>query len=61
MQATRAGLALVLLLAGVIAKGQLGPPPPAATTGSSQESLTLALARSFGKQLAWLTPVKVGH
>ena len=45
MQAIRVGLAFVLLLAGALAKGQLGPPPPAATTGSSQDSLTLALAR----------------
>ena len=45
IRATRAGLAFVLLLAGALAKGQPGPPPPAAATGSSQESLTLALAR----------------
>ena len=45
IRAIGAGLAFVLLLAGAIAKGQPGPPPPAATTGSSQESLTLALAR----------------
>jgi hypothetical protein len=45
MRGATAGFAVLLLLAGAIAQGQIGPPASGANTVSSQESLTLARTR----------------